>query len=379
MVDEKTIEHSDDEFSTIGDDNVQSDRRKFKDANKREFFMKWLKEKGPAGLWAFNHNIGLYAYRDKNYDKNIPNTKEFNHKIAAKGRARYIGAESWYDEDHFFWIKLDDYERPLLSQLRVSNHRTQHNQWQISHSLDDEVQCDTCLNLMIGKDLSRENTRPATTDHAIISVECVYDESKKTKEQKAHVEKFISDVTSGKQPTITFDEIREWIDPNAFVVKTGGENVRDNQFQPRENLATKKNRIWLPKWADEDDDNKNKQQGYPKEILFDDMEFTDDTVNSKKGDVLYVSYCNGLKVAYNEDDFVAYPFKTNGNVSWANPIPVVDELSTVEKVSETRIIRMTEGDLYGIIKESVKRALKETIIRGAVNETLRRFIKNNIY
>lgn len=97
MIGEKTQEYGDEWFSIINDNNTQSPKRRFRDANYKDNFEKWMKERGKAGWWAYRHNIGMYAIKD---------AQDKSDDIARiKARARYIGQESWYDEDNFFWLK----------------------------------------------------------------------------------------------------------------------------------------------------------------------------------------------------------------------------------------------------------------------------------
>ena len=351
MFKESTQEHTPTEFSIIDDNDVQSERRKFSDANYKDNFEKWMKARGKAGWWAYQHGIGMYVKREKGED---------DETAQLKARARYMGQESWYDEDNFFWLKLDEFDKPLLCQLRVSNHDTQHDKYQKTHSLNKLVQCDSVLNIKIG-DYSREAFRPATTEHAIISVDANYDVDNKTEQQIKNVDNFIKKIQNGEQPTITIQQIRAWIDPNARPRFSGGRNVRQNQFEPRPNIV--RNRLKVPKWYER---KQQQQQQLPKEIPFDDLNFLDKTIEFKGKEYELANY-NNTDFAVDYDNLVAYPIKKKGGISTANPITINENKKHNRKMKRT--ISPLENKLRRIISESVRRTIQEVYHNRALNES----------
>lgn len=344
MINEKTQEINDEFFSIIDDNDKNSERRRYEDANYKDNFEKWMKARGKAGWYAYQHGIGMYAKRTKD-DKS-------DDMARLKARARYIGQESWYDEDNFFWLKLDEYDKPLICQLRVSNHYTQHDKYQETHSLNKLVQCDSVLNIKIG-DYSREAFRPATTEHAIISVDANYDIDNKTQQQIKNVDNFIKKIQNGEQPTITIQQIRAWIDPNARPRFSGGRNVRQNQFEPRANIV--RHRLKVPKWYER---KQQEQQQLPKEIPFDNLNFLDKTMEFKGKEYELANY-NDTDFAVDYDNLVAYPIKKKGGLSMANPITINENKKY--KIKMKRTIRLNESELKRMISESVRRVLNESL------------------
>lgn len=314
-------------FYLYADDGTVYTVPRFEDVYDKEKFLDLMKKGGKAREWISKHDdFGLYV---KKRDRNGRKLSDNDARLQARGR--YMGDESWYDEDNYFWVVTEEFQDPLICQLRISNHNTSHEQYESSHLNDTTVDCQTCLNIIIGdKAYNRNKPTTAQGKYAIISIEAFFDEPKRTKEQIAFFEDFISKVRSGSQPHITMDEIRTYIDPNAKIVASQNgyfispseANIKPNQFD-----ITRKNRVidrlkpraWNKPKVDPNSD-------IPKEIrLSDAMEgATNEKYQDKDGEYEIFIY-NNRRFGLDYPNHVAYFFKKNGNLSKANPIPILDE------------------------------------------------------
>lgn len=220
------IRYDDDKISPLYD---------WDEVNYKKLFEKLIKRKGPAGWWAYTHGIGFNPVfeQDEDADEN---------EAILKARARYIGQESWYDATHFLWIKLPNEQFAQLAQIRVSNHCTKHDQWEKSHSNRRHINCDTCLNIIVGSTINRDPPQPALGNHLITSVEVEYDPSAQTDKERAVVDTFIKKVTDGLQPVVTLEQIDTMFNTNATIVRSMGGvflngnintagKIREKQFQ----------------------------------------------------------------------------------------------------------------------------------------------------
>lgn len=328
-INESIKELNDEDFYIIDDDDVQSPIRKFKDANYKDNFEKWVAERNHAIQFAYNHGIGLYAKKSDS-DKS-DDVSRF------RARARYLGQESWYDEDHFFYIKLDGLDKPLLSQLRISNHRTHHETYQKSHSNDKygRVQCDTVLNIIItnkNQAIDRCPFKPSTlSDRTIISIETTYNEKTKTAQQKKNLDDFISQLQNGDyvtnkngvvlkdtQPVITMQWIKDNIDPNPQIVITRGREtlnkinpqyIRPNQYLKKGTIDNNPT-LKMPPFYE-----RPKVNVLPKQIDYGDLEETGEIRNIKGVDYEIYNY-QGSKIAIAKDGNMdtAYPLNSRGNL-----------------------------------------------------------------
>lgn len=368
-------------FYLYADDGTTYTVPRFEDVYDKEKFLDLMKKGGKAREWISKHDdFGLYV---KNRDRNGKPLSDNDARLQARGR--YMGDESWYDEDNYFWVVTEEFQDPLICQLRISNHNTSHEQYESSHLNDATVDCQTCLNIIISdKAYNRNKPTTAQGKYAIISIEAFFDEPKRTEEQIAFFEDFISKVRSGSQPHITMDEIRTYIDPNAKIVASqdgyfispSEANIKPNQFD-----TTRKNRIvdrlkpraWNKPKVDPN-------ATLPKEIkLSDAMEgSTNETYQDKTGEYEIFIY-NDRRFALDYPNHVAYFFKKNGNLSMANPIPILDEnkrkkYNILREDKNMRILVKTnkglrplgEGRIYS--KSQLK--LNEVYTDGKVSLTL---------
>ena len=339
---EKTQEYDDKWFSIIDDNNVPSERRKFSDANYQDNFEKWMKQRGKAGWWAYQHGIGMYA-RKRPEDRNDDIAMQ-------KARARYMGQESWYDEDNYFWIKIDEYPKPLLCQLRVSNHITDFDSLYKTHSHDPLgiVNCDTIFNLKIDPNTRDANKFVSTNaKHRLISVEATFDPDNASKEEIKFVDNFIKRVQSGSQPLITMDQIKTWIDPNADVRFDGADNVRPNQFLPRKNLIASQwdsprnqrrfRRLTIPAWSFR----------FPKSVKYEELNVDEGSPFVLNHDTWYPGRYNDYKILVNYDKWYIRILKKNGEINQnISPIPILNESFNI-----------SSNYLHNIIMESIEKLL----------------------
>lgn len=368
-------------FYLYADDGTVYTVPRFEDVYDKEKFLDLMKKGGKAREWISKHDdFGFYV---KKKDRNGRKLSDNDARLQARGR--YMGDESWYDEDNYFWVITEEFQDPLICQLRISNHNTSHEQYETSHLNDTTVDCQTCLNIIIGdKAYNRNKPTTAQGKYAIISIEAFFDEPKRTEEQIAFFEDFISKVRSGSQPHITMDEIRTYIDPNAKIVASQNgyfispseANIKPNQFD-----ITRKNRVvdrlkpraWNKPKVDPNSD-------IPKEIrLSDAMEgATDEKYQDKDGEYEIFIY-NNRRFGLDYPNHVAYFFKKNGNLSKANPIPILDEnkrkkYNILREDKSMRILVKTnkglrplgEGRIYS--KSQLK--LNEVYTDGKVSLTL---------
>lgn len=314
-------------FILHADDGTDYTVPHFEDVYNKNKFSDLMKKGGKAREWISRHNdFGFYV---KNRDINGKTLSKADAQLQA--RARYMGDESWYDEDNYFWVKFEEIQQPLICQLRISNHNTSHRQYEDSHSNDESVDCQTCLNIIIGDTAyNRDKPTKAEGEYAIITIEAFFDEESKTKEEIQHFENFIQMIRNGSQPHITMDEIRAYIDPNAKIVVSQNDRfipLSDANIKPTQYDTTRKNRVVTrirPRAWNKEKTNDN--ESIPKEIKLSDIMdgTTDEKYQDKDGEYDVFIY-NGRRFALDYPNNVAFFFKRNGNLSKANPIPILDE------------------------------------------------------
>jgi hypothetical protein len=317
-------------FTLYGDDGSDHEVKNFADVYNKDKFLELMKKGGKARDWVARHNLFGYYVKPTDYETKKKLTKAEAQLLALP---RYMSDESWYDEDNYFWIQIDGFEKPLISQLRISNHNTVHKQYEKSHSNDKSVDCQTCLNVVIGdKAYNRDKFNTyAVGDDAIVSVETFFDEDNRTPEQIEFFEDFVEKVRSGSQPSITMDEIRTYIDPNARVVISQGgaettaslANIRPSQYAARKiRVVTRYN----PRDWNAEKENTNFE--IPKAIPYSDVSNGDtgeEYVDRKDKKAYNVFVYNGKRFAFDYGELVAYYIKSNGNLSKDNPIEILDE------------------------------------------------------
>ena len=222
-------------FYLLDDNQKRSKVYKYEDMNYKSKLEQLAKSKSISCWWVYKHGIGFYPRQEPIWDEdgNFAGY-EAEEEAGLKARARYLGQESWYDEEHFFWVQLSEDEKPLLTQLRVSNHETKHNQWQKTHSEKRAIKCDTCLNIIINPSTRDAFNSDASTPYRITSIEVNYpteDALNDLVNPNTPANVFIKKIQSGLAPTVTLDDINAIFDTEAIVVTSGGREVRDNQIK----------------------------------------------------------------------------------------------------------------------------------------------------
>lgn len=360
-------------FVLHADDGTDYTVPSFEDVYNKDKFLELMKKGGKAREWISRHNdLGLYV---KNRD--IEGNKLSKADAQLQARPRYMGDESWYDEDNYFWVEFEEIPQPLICQLRISNHNTSHRQYEISHLNDKTVDCQTCLNIIIGDSAyNRDQGTRAEGEYAIISIEAFFDEESKTQEEIEYFEKFIEMIRSGSQPHITMDKIRAYIDPNAKVIASqNGEfiSLSDANIKPSQYDTTRKNRVVSrikPRAWNKEKENDN--DTIPKEFKLSDIidGSTDEKYQDKEGEYDIFIY-NGRRFALDYPKHVAFFFKTNGNLSKANPIPIIDEnkhkkINLLREDKNMKILVKKNNKLFNLGEGKIylKKELKLNEING---------------
>lgn len=278
-----------------GNDNVPHPYL-WDDVNDEEEFQRAIDYKGKFKRWAYDHNIGNYFPK-------------------RESRLIWLGKSSNYEEENFFYIKLDDYEKPVLAQLRVSNHNTYLPQWKESHSEGEYCSgCDFCLNLVIGRDESfviDNSSLEGNQDYKITAINCEFNPEDKTPEQLEKIEMFIKKVKEGKQPMITFQEIKELFDENPNVESWGDDVVRDSNFNPRKNLvrSNTKNYPFIVKKTNIPTNNDPQYvHQFNGNDLIDLLDNAQDIMPiNDKANVYKMFVYNGINYIYDSNDDLVYP------------------------------------------------------------------------
>ena len=238
----------------------------WKTMNSEANFVPAVKEKGNFALFALTHNIGTDFYNEED-------------------RSVWLGSESFYDEDHFFYISgiPELGGRTPAFQLRVSDHIVKPSQWEQSHSngiisvpkqwdashsngeVETEISrlnsknklrtrkmlkreglmADFCLNLMFDKkehrllqdkEKSDDNfyKNPESVNIGIINCDCDYYQRDREGQQK--VDEIIRQITSGEQPTIPYETLKSLFGNCEFVSYGTQQDFRPHNFTKRDNM-----------------------------------------------------------------------------------------------------------------------------------------------
>lgn len=216
------------------DDNTRHEVR-YEDMNNQKKFEQAVRNKGLWAWFAYTHGIGTYFY-------------DF------KQRAKFLGTESAYDEDHFFYItNVPGFEgKKAAFQLRVSNHRTVMSVWEKSHSNGiasvngnkverKTLMADFCLNLILNPDKRQEEKidREMTDKVRVCCIDCYlkYYDYPEGGEQRNQIDDFIAKITNGERPTIDYAELNSLFGRCVTRVSTtkGEPEFRSHNFGDREN------------------------------------------------------------------------------------------------------------------------------------------------
>lgn len=294
------------------DDNDVRHDLTYSDANKEDIFKKHLKLRGLRAMWAYNHGFGPRVVINTKFDGNNKELSKW------KARARYFGDESYY-ASRYFYLKLPQYQRPVITLIRVSNHPIEAKTWEDNHSSGNigGVPCDTCLDIIINYD--KRDDFHHVPNNVINDVQVRFDPFKASKEQNAKIDAFIKDVQSDHRPVYSLDDLKDMFGiQNVNVVVHGTGKMRSNQFEIPSYI--RKQSLSLPPWTVPD-------KGYPSEINF--VDCKDNGTITYKGKEYTVLNFDGVNYAADFDaesedgkTLPAYPIKKNGNLSLANKVIV---------------------------------------------------------
>lgn len=391
MIDERIIELPNDKFKVLKDDvpdRQESPEFDFSHANNKRKFERLMKWKGLAGWWAYKHGIGLYSRR-----KLLRNPYETPKQASIRARARYIGQESWYDEDNYFWIKIHEYPKPLICQLRISNHITDFSNYYETHSNEEVgiVNCDSVLNVKVvdkqalinaGKNPLHGWTRMHTTysnfsgsDWTMFSVEMILDPNDPNVKPEGikKFEDFISEVQAGNQPTISIDDIKNWVDPKAFV-RINRKRVSDDPNDPgfrqllvRPNQLTKRDNLKPEQWPQKVLDSGKDFGRYliarwtgeevPLSEIWDSLDINNPVIID--GEEYYVGQDGYDRIYLNYNKGYFKPATSNGDLNKA-ATPVMVNINENIMKNRNRLIEsfnLSTIYLHNIIMESIEKLL----------------------
>ena len=316
--------------------------------NSEKGFRKILDRRGDFARFAYDHNVGLY----------FP-TKE--------ARAYWLGAESHYDEDDFFYVTdVPGYEgKKVAFQLRVSNHPNIDSDWERVHSMGNfptyggkpvsrpEVKCDFCLNLIFNEDdrnsriKDRNQQDLVASQFRVTTIDVICNYYRMTGEERREIDNFVNAVTSGQQPTISYKDIfrlfvgsyetrRKSGKPVLHLRYSGPGDAREHNFLKRENLPFDRGYYgWNGERTIED------VTAIPLNFI------TDNGIQNGEA----FEY-KGKNFRFNEDNLVAYPIK----VMRRSHEQYDDVEHPVEIVAES-IIRITRNELMEMIVRVIKEIL----------------------
>lgn len=308
------------------DDGTRHDLYSWDEMNRESAFEDAVKKKGEFAWFCYTHNIGTYFYKEED-------------------RSLWLGAESHYDEDHFFFITgipgLED--KKIAFQLRVSNHKTKHEQWEATHSEGyesinrriqkrPELKADFCLNLImnpLGRKSDDYNDNPAINTK-VMSLDIPFDYYGKPKEQQEEIDRILSQITNGLRPTITYDKIVSLFGEGEIRTSGPGE-YREHNFTDRNNQVFNRGKYY--KFLQQKDKKDNAVSSeIPTEFKMDDIPLSD------SGEFEF----DKRKYYFDYENFVVYPEKTRrGNKYFdkKSPIQVVEH---VIKISDKDIMEMVK-------------------------------------
>lgn len=316
------------------DDNTRHEVR-YEDMNNRKKFEAAAKKKGPWAWFAYTHGIGQYFYDYKQ-------------------RAIFLGTESAYDEDHFFYItNVPGFEgKKIAFQLRVSNHRTVLGQWENSHSngnvnvngnriVRSNLMADFCLNLILNPHGRPEDGKRDPSVSSKIRICCIdcylkYYDYPEGSEKRNAIDEFIKKIVEGERPTIDYSELnslfgrcvtRESITP-------GDPAYREHNFADRENLPMKRNTF---DFVERQDD------GLPSFIPF---SYLFDNGIEDGNEFMY----KGRKYLYDYNSNCVYFINVRGKVNKNNPIPV-------DSNESRRVVKLSINEIRTMVYNTLRKLL----------------------
>lgn len=313
------------------DDGTKHELYDWDTMNKKENFESAVKKKGEFAWFSYTHNIGTY----------------FN---KVQDRSIWLGQESHYDEDHFFYITgVPGFEdKRIAFQLRVANHPTAHRQWEESHSegrdgtgkiIRPDLKADFCLSLImnpLGRKVDEYNSAAAVTVR-VTSIDCNFDYYNKPKDEQEQIDAIIKQITDGASPTITFETVVSLFG-GGNPRSTGPGEVRPHNFEPRKNQPF--NRGTFFKFTK--DAKKIVSANARSEVKIDEL-----PNGIKDGDIIEI---DGREYKYDGKNDVLYLKKTRrGNEFFDEETPIPIVLENVVKIGMEDIVEAVRRVLDIII------------------------------
>ena len=202
---------------TVYYDELNSDEETFK-----SYFGKSASN---AVDFAYKHNFALVDY----YRSGVIKSKNGFDDRRKERRGEFIGQESLYDTRHFFRLKIEPNLPPVWAQVRMSSHPVTLAEWHRTHCAADRANCYFGLSLLFTDyPLFKCHFPSNPRDYRLEIYECRVNDYNTDWEWLG---KFIDDLVAGKEPLISVNDIKKYIDPN-YNLRT---NHINNEFDPLRN------------------------------------------------------------------------------------------------------------------------------------------------
>lgn len=197
-----------------------------------EDMTKFLQNKSKASLFALKHGI------------------MFTHKMIdaenERGFTDWIGHDSWYEEDNFFFVtEFPGYSGETIAfQLRVSDHTVNPNKEFKSHinRLENPQDISTIqyaqfiLNLIIDEVPRKIPNEIYRKREGLTVLNCKYNEEKSTPDELAKIDEFLRKLVNGSQPTISYPELIKLFGNDGSYIESYGLEYSDKNFIQRKNI-----------------------------------------------------------------------------------------------------------------------------------------------
>ena len=169
--------------------------------------------RGDFAKFCWEHKIGI------DFAPSGKNVKRYGTKVNV-GFAEWIGDDSHYDYDHFFYVTdLKGFEgKTVAFQLRVSNHVVDHSVWERKHIIGkidrnetkEPLNVNFALNFIINP-MGRPAKDALSKDSEafVSSIECDISDYYRgmSTERKALIDNFVDRVESGEKVVISYNDI----------------------------------------------------------------------------------------------------------------------------------------------------------------------------
>ena len=320
------------------DDDDTGHEVRYEDMNNKKKFEAAVKKKGLWAWFAYTHNIGQYFYDYKQ-------------------RARFLGSESAYEEDTFFYItNVPGFEgKTIAFQLRVSNHRTVFSQWLTTHSkgivtyngkrgfLREKLMADFCLNLIMNPCGRPEDGKRNPSENDEIKIFCIdcyfkYYDYPEDSEERNKIDKIIKAIVDGDQPTIDYSTLQTLFGPCKVRSSIGGaadKEYREHNFGHRDNQRLTRNFFdYVVNKTDA------KLESFPFSYI----------INNDISDGQEFVYKDGKKYKFDYDNNCVYFVNSRGRCNEKDPIPInVDE--------NRRVVKLSINEIRNIVYRTLRKLL----------------------